>query len=211
MANKIKRKNDSFIRDALILCIITIILALLLAVVYSMTKKPIDKAAEEGKKAAYQSVFSEYENIEVKTDEGLTKAIGEYQPEDEGTKITEGVIVSDSGNNVIGRAFIASAKGYGGDITVSVGIDNDGSVTGIDIVSMNETAGLGANCTSGEFKAEYKGKTGQISVTKSDTPADNEISAISGATITSKAVTSAVNTCISFAESLGDSEVEPNE
>lgn len=211
MANKIKRKNDSFIRDALILCVITVILALLLAVVYNMTKKPIEKAAEEGKKVAYQSVFSGYENIDIKTDDNLTKSIESYQPADSGAKISEGVIVSDSEGNVIGRAFIASAKGYGGDVTVSVGIDNDGVITGIDIVSMNETAGLGANCTNDDFKSQYAGKSGEISVTKSEQPADNEISAISGATITSGAVTSAVNTCLSFAESLGDSEVMPNE
>ncbi len=211
MANKIKRKNDSFIKDALILCAITVILALLLAVVYNMTKTPIDNAAEEAKKAAYQSVFSDYENIEVKTDENLTKAIEAYQPEDTASKITEGVIVSDSDGSVIGMAFIAASKGYGGDITVSVGLDKDGVITGIDIVSMNETAGLGANCTNEEFKAQYNGKAGEISVTKSDSPADNEISALSGATITSNAVTTAVNTCTKFAESLADSEVMPNE
>lgn len=201
---KIKRKGDSFVRDALILCGITVILALCLAVVYNMTKSPINNAAEEGKKVAYKSVFSSYDDIDIENDDTLTKAIEGYTPADEGAKITEGVIVKDKSGNVIGRAFIASAKGYGGDVTVSVGIDNEGVITGIDIVSMNETAGLGANCTNEEFKEQFSGKSGEIGVTKSGTPDDSEINALSGATITSKAVTSAVNTCAAFVEGLGE-------
>ena len=200
---KIKRKGDSFVRDALILCGITVILALCLAFVYNMTKNPINDAAEEGKKVAYKNVFSSYDDIDIENDAALTKAIEGYTPADEGAKITEGVIVKDKSGNDIGKAFIASAKGYGGDVTVSVGIDNEGVITGIDIVSMNETAGLGANCTSEEFKSQYIGKSGELEVTKSGAPGDSEINALSGATITSKAVTSAVNTCTEFVEGLG--------
>ena len=96
---KIKRKGDSFVRDALILCGITVILALCLAFVYNMTKNPINDAAEEGKKVAYKNVFSSYDDIDIENDAALTKAIEGYTPADEGAKITEGVIVIDVEKN----------------------------------------------------------------------------------------------------------------
>ena len=203
MSRKIKRKNDNYLRDAFVLCGITLVLALILGGVYMMTKEPIDEAAEKGKQVAYQNVFPDNETINIVNDEELTKAAVEYEPEDTKTKITEAVKVTDAAGSDIGTAYIAATKGYGGTLTVSVGVNKEGVVTGIDIVSMNETAGLGANCTKDDFKAQYAGKSGEISVTKSETPADNEISAISGATITSDAVTDAVNKCLSFAESYG--------
>ena len=203
MARKIKRKNDSYLKDAFILCAITLVLALILGGVYMMTKDPIDEAAEKGKQVAYQNVFPDNAPIEIAADDPLTQAVLGFEPEDEKTKITEAVKVTDGTGNEIGKAYIVSTKGYGGTITVSVGVNNEGTVTGIDIVSMNETAGLGANCTKDEFKSQFAGKTGEITVTKSETAADNEISAISGATITSDAVTKAVNKCLSFAENYG--------
>lgn len=85
-------------------------------------------------------------------------------------------------------------SGYGGAIEVTVGISIDGNITGVNIGNHAETPGLGAKA-SGEFKDQYSGKTGEkaLEVIKSGEPADNQIVAISGATITSKAVTEGVN------------------
>ena len=67
-------------------------------------------------------------------------------------------------------------------------------------VSNNETPGFGANCTNPEFTSQFKGKSasGKISFNKSGATSDNEIDAISGATITTNAVTEAVNGAIIF-------------
>ena len=103
---------------------------------------------------------------------------------------------------VIGHCIKVEPIGYGGAISMIVGVGDDGKVRGVKIISMSETPGLGARANEPGFTDAYKGKSGDIKVKKSGTPADNEISAISGATITSKAVTEGVNLAVAVAESL---------
>ncbi len=96
-------------------------------------------------------------------------------------------------NKCVGYAFTVSANGYGGTVTVVVGIDTDGIITAVEITDVsNETPGLGQNAKSEEFTHQFSKKTGDLSVVKCEAK-DNEIQAITGATITSKAVTKAVN------------------
>ncbi|MDO4848083.1 MAG: RnfABCDGE type electron transport complex subunit G [Clostridiaceae bacterium] len=109
----------------------------------------------------------------------------------------------DSDKNVIGYVFTTSAKGYGGDIKVMVGVDKSGSVTGVSILEISETAGLGMNAKNESFLKQFLSKNGEISVIKNGTPADNEISALTGATITSKAMAKAVNTALALYEQVG--------
>lgn len=85
------------------------------------------------------------------------------------------------------------SEGYGGDISVMVGIGNDLTVRHVQVLQMSETPGLGAKSQSAEFTDSYIGKKAGMTVVKSKSTGNNEISAISGATITSKAVTKAVN------------------
>ena len=119
-------------------------------------------------------------------------------------RIEEGALIYDKSNKSLGRAYIVSTKGYStqNNITMSIGFDENNVITSLEIVSMNETAGLGANCTSDEFKGQFKGKSNELGVSRSKTPGDDEISAISGATITSKAVTAGVNECIKLNQSI---------
>ena len=103
------------------------------------------------------------------------------------------------GKTLAGYVFTTVSKGYGGDITVMVGVKADGTVEGIDFLSISETAGLGMNADTDKFKSQFKGKSGEIGVAKSS-PADNEIQALTGATITSKAVAKAVNEALALYE-----------
>ncbi len=206
---KIKRKGDNLIKDALILFGITVILGLILGCIYMATKNPIDEAAEAAKQASYKNVFTGYEGVVTQTDDEFLAHI-EGMADEEGkimdVAITDSVVANDASGNRIGYAFIAQSNGYGGALSVSVGVSVDGVVTGIDIVSMNETAGLGAKCTEADFKAQYVGKSGEIVVSKSGASAENEVDALSGATITTNAVTRAVNACISVVNELGGKE-----
>lgn len=102
----------------------------------------------------------------------------------------------DKDGNEVGIVFTVSGKGYGGDVTVMVGVGNDGKVTGIEILSHNETPGLGANSTKPEFKNRFVGKGGVLAVNKTSNEGQN-VQAITAATITSKAVTNAVNEALS--------------
>lgn len=96
---------------------------------------------------------------------------------------------------VIGYTIKTTPKGYGGAIESMVGISKDGKITGVEIGNHSETPGLGSKATEPEFKNQYLDKdvANSLLVVKGSASNDNEISAISGATITSNGVTSGVN------------------
>ena len=98
-----------------------------------------------------------------------------------------------------GVCVVWYTPGYGGDVKVLTGIDQNLKVTGIRILEHSETPGLGANSTRESFYTQYNGKTKEIGV-KKNSPGENDIQALSGATVTSRAVTSAVNISLSEAE-----------
>ena len=94
---------------------------------------------------------------------------------------------------------MTGTEGYAGDIKLTIGFDMEGTITGLEVLSMNETAGLGAKIKDDEFSNQYIGiKADELIVTKTGKQSDNEIDAISGATITTSAVTKAVNAGIAF-------------
>lgn len=193
-ARRIKRKNDNLLRDALILCVITLVLGSLLGITYMMTRSPIDDGAIAAKNEAYIRTFpgQDVTPVEDTSLEKIIKEKGTSGEGDDAIMISDGVVMNDKEGNKAGYSFIAAAKGYNGNVTVSVGIDLNGVITGIDIVSMNETAGLGANCAEESFKEQFIGKSGTVIV-------NQDIDAISGATLTTDAVVSAVNACLKLA------------
>ena len=103
-----------------------------------------------------------------------------------------------------GYAVKVQTSGFGGTINMMVGIDKDGAILGINIISHAETAGLGdvaaAKNAKGEaFRAQYVGKTGTLAVNKDG----GEIDAITSATITSRAVTNGVNAALEYVANMG--------
>ena len=96
---------------------------------------------------------------------------------------------------LIGYTIKTSPKGYGGAVEVMVGISTDGKITGVDIGNHSETPGLGSKASDPAFKDQYLDKdvANSLLVVKGSVNNDNEISAISGATITSNGVTSGEN------------------
>ena len=114
-----------------------------------------------------------------------------------------GVTVTAVYETSAGYAVQVEPAGFGGGINMMVGVDFEGKVTGISIISHAETAGLGAvaaaNTGAGEaFRSQFVGKTGELSVTKDG----GDIDAISSSTITSRAVTEGVNAAIACASQL---------
>ncbi len=120
------------------------------------------------------------------------------------SKTTDGVSyveAFDKDKNIIGYVFTTSAKGYGSDIKIMTGIDKSGKVLGMEILSIEETAGLGMKAKDKSFIAQFIGTNGKLSVVKNNA-GENEIQALTGATITSNAVTKAVNTAVDAFNSL---------
>ncbi len=185
------KNAGEIIKTGVILCIITTVAACLLGYTNSVTAPIIEQNTIEKQNEAMQAVLSEADDFEEVT---------EIPEVEDGAEITS-VYKALAGGETIGVCVMVSPNGYGGAIEMAVGVDTDGTVTGMDIISLSETAGLGANANKDEFKAQYVGKTAGVAVSKNGA-SGNEIDALSGATITSRAVTLGVNTAISAAESV---------
>ena len=196
-------KNE-LIKNTVILTVITLISGLLLGTVYEVTKGPIAAEEERAKKAAWKSVFQDEADFE---EQEFDAEAGKTILSDAGLTaqdIDSVVAASGSGGESLGFVIgVISHEGYGGDIKLSVGIRNDGTVNGIEILSINETAGLGMRADTDEFKMQFENtQTDQFVYTKTGAAADNEIDALSGATITTNAVTNGVNAAIAYFSSL---------
>lgn len=106
----------------------------------------------------------------------------------------------DGAGQTVGYVFETESKGYGGTIKVMTGISAEGSVTGVVVLSHGETPGLGANAEKETFRDQYQqpvpSQGGGFQVIKFQAPQEGEIQAMTGATITSTAVTNAVNQAV---------------
>lgn len=189
-------KKNTIFKDAMILTVITLIAGGLLGLVYQVTKNPIANQQEKAKQEAYKAVFEDADSFEECIGENDTELADALKEQGfEAQKINEVMEAKDASGETLGYAInVTTSEGYGGDITFSMGIQLDGTLNGISILSISETAGLGMNATKDEFKNQFCDKNAEaFEVTKSGASSDNEINAISGATITSKAVTGGVN------------------
>ena len=166
--------NKNLVMDCIKLCVITLIAGLLLGIVYNVTKAPIAAQEEKTKQEAYKAVFKDAAKFDtVKLDQKDVAAV---------------LKKNDLGQN-----------------TISVGVRDDGTVNGYETLSISETAGLGMKAKEPEFKSNFKNKKAdKFEVVKdgSGKNDDSKVDAISGATITSRAVTSAVNSCVAYSKSL---------
>lgn len=197
--------NKSLVKDALILFAITLVSGVLLGIVYEITKEPIAKAQEAATQAAYETVFSAADSF-VELEGFDADAASDYVHEQGYTDddITACLLANDADGNTLGYVItVVSHAGYGGDITFSIGITNEGTLNGYSITEISETAGLGMKATEDGFASQFVNKVlGIYEVTKSSPASDTEIQAISGATITSKAVTYGVDAGIVYYQSL---------
>ncbi len=189
----------NIIKNTLILTAITLVAGILLGLVYEITKEPIALAKEAAKKEAYQQVMADADAFDgIEFVEEAIKQVADTV-ESSGCTINE-VVEAKANGEIIGYVITTtSSEGYGGEIQISVGMLKDGTVNGVAILSIGETAGLGMKATEEEFYGQYAGKKVDFfSVTKAGTSVDNEIDALSGATITSNAMTKAVNSAVVY-------------
>ena len=172
------------------LLIISAVAALLLALTNSVTASTIAQRNEQANAEARKLVLESAQDFEEVKDAKTDNS--------KGIKVSEIYEAKDASGNTVGYTLKVLPSGYGGTIELMVGIDSaNGQVSGINVVSNSETAGLGAKATDPEFSDQYKGKPlEELSVLKNGTPGDTEIKAISGATITSTAVTNGVDAAI---------------
>lgn len=203
-ANEKTIKKGTLIKDTIILFIITLIAGLSLGYVHEATLPAIEAQNLKNKMEAYQTVFPEAAQfLEDETLNAQAEKAAQTVLVPKGydnITIDEARIAADEAGTKLGYVVIVTTgEGYGGNINLSLGYSLDGTVKGIEIISMSETAGLGAKASEKEFKDQYSNKqVTEFTVTKTGAVNDNEIDALSGATITSRAVTGAVNAGICF-------------
>lgn len=182
--------KNNIVKNAFILFTVTFIAGILLGFAHELTKEPIEKQIKLEKTKAFQTVFKaadKFDSLDVKKD-----TIDKINIEE----INE----AKKSNETIGYVFVITTKeGYSGSIKIAVGMKKDTTITAIDIMEMSETPGLGAKADENSFKDQFNNKqVNKFTVVKSSSATDEEIDAIGGATITSKAVTNAVNKAIEY-------------
>lgn len=193
--------NES-IRNTISLMLITVIAGLLLGAVYEITKEPIAKEQQRAKEEAYTEVFKDaaaFEMIEVDPAAGR-----ELNKQGWDVTIDEVMEVFDQSGNAAGYVLtVTEHEGYGGDIQFAMGVKSDGTLNGIAFLSISETAGLGMKAIEDDFRHQFTDKQVERFVyTKNGASSDNEIDAISGATITTNAMTNGVNAGLYYISTL---------
>lgn len=192
MENKINVKE--IIKIGVILFAITAISAALLAFVNGKTAPLIEKNSIAKEQDALRAVMPDAADFE-ETSIDCATSIGI-----DDTNLLNGIyLAKDTASNVIGVCVITETTGYDKGIQTVTGVDKDLKVTGVEIIAMNETPGLGAKAAEEGFRSQYIGKTGEVGVSKNSS-SETEIQAISGATKTSAGVTRGVNIALKAAE-----------
>lgn len=216
------------VKEALILFAITLVAGILLGAVYEVTKEPIAKQNELAKQNAYKAVMSDaekFEEIKIKridadADKDDDKENNEDTPaysielsdEFSADTVTE-VVAGIKNNKIIGFVItVVASDGYAGDIKFSVGVSAEGEYLGTSILSIGETAGLGMRVkTDPKFLAQFNNKkVEKFNLVKDGTgeSSDDKVDAISGSTVTSKAMTGGINAALSVYKDLMESNVK---
>ena len=188
--------KNTILKDTLALVLITLVAGAALGGVYTITADPIAHQNQLAKDEAYKAVFADADTFEVIIDQEDAQ-LEAYLDENgyPAQTINEVVQAMDSSGSPLGCAFtVTTSEGYGGDIQFAMGVKDDQTLNGISILSISETAGLGMKADTDEFKGQFADKNVEaFQYTKNGASADNEIDALSGATITTNAVVNGVN------------------
>ena len=212
-----KKQKSTLIKDALILFAITLIAAFALGAVYEITKDPIKEAEAKAKTDAAKAVFSEMKETaeaSAETKDNAQKLVEQNNNNKEFDTITIDEILQaldENGNKIGDIITVTSKKGYGGQITMIMGVSDDETLKGIEFLSISETPGLGMKAKDDDenkdtdFKDQFKGvQPGSYRLTKRNINMSGatEIDAISSATITTSAVTNMLNAGLMVAASI---------
>jgi electron transport complex protein RnfG len=147
-----------------------------LAVVNAVTKEPIANHEKQQREAALREVFPDADEFRNVVPDRVWEALRKGEK--------------------VGNVFLTPVQGYSGAITLVFGTGSDGTVTGLRVLSHTETPGLGAKIATAQFRDQFRNKRPEQLILKKDNPARGQIDAITGATITSRAVTKAMRSTL---------------
>ena len=187
--------KSTFKNMVICLTLICVVCSALLAGVYALTAAPIEKANADKLTGAISEVLPPFETLsEEKTVELSGKTYSYYE-------------VSDASGSVLGYAIKAAVGGFGGPVSLMVGVLPEGTVYNTKVLSHSETPGLGAKCTEPAFADQFKNL--DPSVTSLSVKKDGgDIDAITAATITSRAYTATVALALDVFKTIGGETVD---
>ena len=195
-------KKNTIAKDTVRITLITLVAGFALGLVNEITKEPIAQQEAKAKAEACKAVFADADDFAAIEDlSGAADAL-------ESAGLTGKADVNEAyeakkGGETVGYVItVTDHKGYGGDIQFSVGVSTDDTLTGISILSIGETAGLGMKAKNADFQEQFVGlpATGNLEYTK--TGEEGKIDALSGATVTTNAMTNGTNAAIAFYNSM---------
>jgi electron transport complex protein RnfG len=172
---------QEIIKPAVALLAITIVASALLGFVHDITEEPIEAQRVANETNAVKAVFPSTTDVE------------DIPYEAPATSSVIRAAEVKEGDEVIGYAVYASPSGYGGPVSMMVGLYTNGSIAGVQVLSHQETPGLGANAANPSFLDNFKDANFDLMVTKKAPNDKNEIQAITSATITSTAIVKGAN------------------
>lgn len=184
------------IRPSASLFAICLITTFCLAFVNAITKDTIEERSLKDAQEQRKLVLSEAD--------GFEKLEGEAEKDESG--LIKEVYAAFDGDKLVGYVFSAAPKGFGGEITVTVGVTSEKKISGVSIGDNSETPGLGSKVANEGFTEQFKDKdiSSDIVVVKRPVSKENEVQAISGATVSTNAVAGAVQASARLAEKLLD-------
>lgn len=188
------KKQSSMASLVIVLAAICLVSAAVLGLINSVTVGPIQANTEKTVQESLRTVMpidGDYEDVS-----------DQYSGDPVTVEVTGSVVPIKAVYKAGDEGYVVesmSPNGFGGALDMMAGIDADGNVTGIAIISHAETSGLGSKSTDPEWQAQFKGLNGVVSVTKDG----GQVNAITGSTITSRAVCDGVNAARLVVEAMG--------
>ncbi|MDP2872167.1 MAG: RnfABCDGE type electron transport complex subunit G [Bacillota bacterium] len=178
-------------RLGLILALITAVAAGALAYTNQLTAEQILLQVEKAKQDALLEVLPGAVGFDSQAD-----LLAEAQAGDEALRDVQEMYVGRGAGGPVGTAYLVTVSGYGGPVVIVAGVNNEGAITGMKIVSASsETPGLGSKIKEAWFQNQFKGKTAGAPLQLVKTPAlgQDQVQAVAAATISSSAVVRAIN------------------
>ena len=169
-----------------ILVLVTLTAGLMLGATNEATEERIAELRKAEREAVMREALGGAEEL---TEESIT--------DDEGTVAW---VAGLKGGKLVGRNYEVKATGYGGDIKAIVAVGPDGEILKVMIVEQSETPGLGTKTTAEDFLAQFEGKKPADASAVEIAKLGGEIDAVTGATVSSRAVVAAVRDALAQEE-----------
>jgi electron transport complex protein RnfG len=175
-----------YIKPALVLVVICLVVSFALSQTYAATAPVIAKNVEKAADEARALVLPDGDSFTA------------YEGE-----LSEEILDYSSANNGCGVAITSTSKSFGGTMTVMVGLDAGGAITGVTVTGHADTPGLGTKAMTEEYLSQYIGKTAADVLTEENIKKNSNLDSITGATISSNGVYHAIQSALAQFEAAG--------